>query len=299
MAGHRQHEIVMLGRHGLDVGAERPPECEQPLDRRLVRLRRRGEDAPAIDEQLGEAGVRPGMLRAGDRMRRDESARRSARAGPCRAPPQPFTEPTSESDRAGLQMRGDLLGDRSALADRDAQDHEVRAGGRGGVGLDHLIGDAELDDAPACRRATVRWRRCVRTTPWARAARAIEEPIRPTPISASRSNSGPSLMLSALLPFMNSASDCDDEPVRLLGADGHAQRVGELVGADLAQDQAARGEKGVGLLGRAALLLGKVDQHEVGDARRHFEPELADLLGQPGEPARVVLRARSRHARRH
>ena len=32
----------------------------------------------------------------------------------------------------------------------------------------------------------------------------------------------------------------------------------------------------------------EMDQHEVADARRHFEPERADLLGEPFEPLRVV-----------
>ena len=51
-------------------------------------------------------------------------------------------------------MRADLLGDRAAGADRDADDDEIGAFDRGGVGLDHLIGDAELGDALArLRRA--------------------------------------------------------------------------------------------------------------------------------------------------
>ena len=57
-------------------------------------------------------------------------------------------------DRAGLQMRADLLGDRAAGADRNADDDEIGAFDRGGVGLDHLIGEAELGDALArLRRA--------------------------------------------------------------------------------------------------------------------------------------------------
>ena len=72
MAGDRQHQVVMLGRHGLDVGAERAPERGEPLDRGRVGVRRRREDAPAVDEQLGEAGIGAGMLGAGDRMRGHE-----------------------------------------------------------------------------------------------------------------------------------------------------------------------------------------------------------------------------------
>ena len=37
-----------------------------------VGVGRRRQDAPAVDEQLGEAGVGPGILGAGDRMRGHE-----------------------------------------------------------------------------------------------------------------------------------------------------------------------------------------------------------------------------------
>ena len=51
-------------------------------------------------------------------------------------------------------MRADLLGDRAAGADRNADDDEVGAFDGGGVGFDHLVGEAELGDAPArLRRA--------------------------------------------------------------------------------------------------------------------------------------------------
>ena len=51
-------------------------------------------------------------------------------------------------------MRADLLGDLAAGADRNADDDEIGAFDRGGVALDHLIGDAELGHALArLRRA--------------------------------------------------------------------------------------------------------------------------------------------------
>ena len=50
-------------------------------------------------------------------------------------------------------MRADLLGDRAADADRHADDDEIGAFDRLGVGLHHLVGEAELDDAlPRLRR---------------------------------------------------------------------------------------------------------------------------------------------------
>ena len=54
--------------------------------------------------------------------------------------------------RAALKMRADLLGNGAAGADRNADDDEVGAGGRCGVGLDDLVGEAELDDASPRRR---------------------------------------------------------------------------------------------------------------------------------------------------
>ena len=54
VAGDRQHHVVMLGRHHLDVGAERAPERFELLDRRRIRALGRRQDAPAVDEQFGE-----------------------------------------------------------------------------------------------------------------------------------------------------------------------------------------------------------------------------------------------------
>ena len=62
----------------------------------------------------------------------------------------PFTEPTSETIAPGFS-EADLGRDRPARADRNADDDEVGALHGLGVRLDHLIGDAELNDAPPCR----------------------------------------------------------------------------------------------------------------------------------------------------
>ena len=66
MAGDRQHHVVMIRRHDLDLGAERGPERAQPLDRVRVGALRRRQNAPAVDEQLGETGIGSGMLGAGN-----------------------------------------------------------------------------------------------------------------------------------------------------------------------------------------------------------------------------------------
>src|SRR5208282_2365600 len=128
-----------------------------------------------------------------------------------------------------------------------------------------------------------------RTTPCARAARAIEEPIKPTPIKARRLNSGADFVTASCRFRQELSERGDDEVVRLLLADAHAQRVRQLVGAELAQDEPARGEEGVCVLGGASLAIGEMDQQKIGDARRYLEAEFADLPREPGEPARVVL----------
>ena len=87
-------------------------------------------------------------------------------------------------DGAGRKMRADLLCDRAACADRDADDDQVGAFDRSGVAFHHLVGKAELGDAPArLRRACGRddrARRALRVAPRARSksrsARRRSEP---------------------------------------------------------------------------------------------------------------------------
>src|SRR5258707_1208555 len=82
----------------------------------------------------------------------------------------------------------------------------------------------------------------LRTAFFARAAPAIEEPISPTPISARRSNGG-SAMGCGRRPSQERAQRRDDQAIGLLGADAHPQRMGQAIGADPAQDQAAGAEE--------------------------------------------------------
>ena len=67
-----QHHVVVLGIHRVDVGAAAPPEFRQPFQRGRVGARQRREDAPAVLEQVGEAGVRARFFRAGERMAGNE-----------------------------------------------------------------------------------------------------------------------------------------------------------------------------------------------------------------------------------
>ena len=72
MARDRQHQVMMRGCHHLDIGAERCQNAAQPLHRLRRSPARRRQDAPAIlTNSSAKPGVGPGMLGAGDRMRRE------------------------------------------------------------------------------------------------------------------------------------------------------------------------------------------------------------------------------------
>ena len=110
----------------------------------------RRQDAPAVDEQLGEPRVRPRILGSGDGMRRNEMhARRHMRCHVLEH--RGLHRADVGEDRAGLERCGDLGGHWPACADRNADDDEVGVFRRLGVGLDHLIGDAQFNDALARR----------------------------------------------------------------------------------------------------------------------------------------------------
>jgi hypothetical protein len=64
VAGDRQHQVVMIGRHDLDFGAHAGPERTQGFDGHGIGAIGRREDAPAVDEQFGETGIGAGVLAA-------------------------------------------------------------------------------------------------------------------------------------------------------------------------------------------------------------------------------------------
>ena len=72
MAGDGEHQVMMLGRHRLDIRAAGPPELRQLLDGLRISVGQRRQDAPAIDEEFGKTRLRPGLLRAGNRVARNE-----------------------------------------------------------------------------------------------------------------------------------------------------------------------------------------------------------------------------------
>ena len=132
------------------------------------------------------------MFGAGDRMRRHEMHVRGQVRSHL-AHHRALHRADIGDDRAALQVRADLGGDRAAGADRNADDDEVGVLHGFGVGLDDPVDEAELDHART-RFAERAVATISRTKPCARAARAIEPPIRPTPISARRSNRGVSVI---------------------------------------------------------------------------------------------------------
>src|SRR5688500_9601750 len=128
----------------------------------------------------------------------------------------------------------------------------------------------------------------VRATLRTLTARAMDEPIKPRPMMARRSNKGcssgaPSRSgMRRALRAQAFAQGGHDQAVRLRTADGQAERVGEAVGFHPAQHQPASAEERVRVLGGVAGLLREMDEQEIADARRHLEPELADLFRKPG-----------------
>ena len=72
MAGDRQHQVMMIGVM-ISTLAPTPAQNARSFSTAIgIGAVGRREDAPAVDEEFGEAGVGPGMLGAGDRMRRNE-----------------------------------------------------------------------------------------------------------------------------------------------------------------------------------------------------------------------------------
>ena len=59
-----------------------------------------------------------------------------------------------------------------------------------------------------------------------------------------------------------------------------------------AQHKASLGQERIGIGRGLALLEREMDQNKIGHARRHLEPEFADLLGEPVAP---LLGVRLRH----
>ena len=144
MAGDGQHEVMPLGVHDLDIGAERAPELHEFFHRGRIGTVRRRQDAPAIAEQFGEAGIRPGILGAGDGMAGDEvHVIRQMRGH--RLQHRRLHRTDVGDDRPLHQMRPDALRDRAGHADRHAGDHQIGVLDRAGIVVRDAVGEIDLD----------------------------------------------------------------------------------------------------------------------------------------------------------
>ena len=153
MAGDGQHHVVMVGRHDLDLGAKSGPERAQFFHRRGIGALGRRENAPAIDEQFSETGIRTGVLGTGDGMRRNEL--RACRQMRLHVPHhRAFDRADIGHNRAGLEVRRDLLRHGATGADGNAEDDEVGIPDRFSIAFHHAVDDTEFGDARARLRRT-------------------------------------------------------------------------------------------------------------------------------------------------
>ena len=180
MAGDRQHEVVVRRIHLLDPGAERRPERREPGDGVGIRPGRRRQYAPAAVEQGGEAGIRPAILGPGHGMGGND-----CRAGQCR-----------------LQRRGDGRLGRADVADdrvgRRQSAIDAAASAMAPTGTHRMTRSASVTAAAGMSATSARSSSCARRRTFSsaskpvsltagrcsRVARAIEEPISPSPMMA-------------------------------------------------------------------------------------------------------------------
>ncbi len=72
MAGDREHEIMMIRAHHLDLGANRGPERAQAIGGSRVDAFRRRQMHQRLMKSSAKPGIRPRMFGARDRMGRHE-----------------------------------------------------------------------------------------------------------------------------------------------------------------------------------------------------------------------------------
>ena len=169
-------------------------------------------------------------------------------------------------------MRANFLGYRAANADRNADDNEVGAFDRLGIGLHHLIRDAKLDDALSRLRRTRGGHDRTHC-----ALRAGGPGNGGADQSEADDGDGVEQRLGhrADVPLAPRKEEraVEHRAVLLLGADGHAQRVGKAVFRDPPQDDPPLMQKRVGGGSGFAVPLTEMQQEEVRSARRHAKAE--------------------------
>src|SRR5208283_4147112 len=106
-------------------------------------------------------------------------------------------------------------------------------------------------------------------TAWcALAARAMEEPMRPRPISVSLSKSGSSCIGASQEIFERR----HDALIGLVRTNREPQELRHAIGIDRAQHEAATREEFVGVGGAPSLRVGKADRKKIAGAWQDFEP---------------------------
>ncbi len=130
MAGHRQHQVVVVRIHFLHLRPQSLPILRQ-LRHRICIGAIWGQKAPAIVKQLGKARGRPGMLGASQRVARHEMhARRNMRRhrfNHCA-----FHRPHIRHRSARFDMRCRLSHHSAHRPHRQAKHHQIRLTHRAG-----------------------------------------------------------------------------------------------------------------------------------------------------------------------
>src|SRR5690606_36859704 len=113
--------------------------------------------------------------------------------------------------------------------------------------------------------------------PSRRTTRAMEEPIRPMPIRAMRSN-----IFSVIFSVFQEFRECGDyAAIGFFGAYRHTQRVGKPVCRNAPENIAAPRQILLRRLGGMLPVFQKVNESEVCFAGRDAKAELRQLLGRP------------------
>ena len=191
MRGHRQHLVVVLGAPSSRPACRPVPTARVTLASAVgIGVGQRRQDAPAVVEQLGEAGFGPGMLGAGDRVAGHEMHARSGSVGRSVADHRLLDRADIGDDRARRAAPARCARrsrHRPRAASRARRDRRRRTAAAGSSVVSSAMPSRRTASSVSARRAQATMRVCGLSR---RSTRASDEPISPMPISATRSNSG-------------------------------------------------------------------------------------------------------------
>src|SRR5271154_906709 len=216
----------------------------------------------------------------------------SGRWGAIAAITSVFTEPTSDTTAPGFSA-GPTSRAIASFAPTGAQ--KITRSAR--AAADAVGRYSSPRPSASARRRTSREASAKTIAPAAltrRAARAIEDPISPTPTMATQSktgsaNSGPSLSTMTHV-LRESGQRFDDPSIGRLGPDRQAQTVGKPIGPNRAEDESARAQ--IRVRRRRTAIPRKTHEHEIADAGNGLESDSVNPLADPRQPMRIVRRGR-------